>query len=234
MWGAWADHWLARFYSRHGLRREPPQVPSCLAAHRGEKRFLHVGCGHSRKQQTVPGFQSDAWQEIRLDANADVQPDIVASMTDMSVVPDGSMDAVFSSHTIEHLYRDQADVALAEFHRVLNDHGFLVITCPDLQSVAALIADDHLEEAAYVSASGAVTPLDIVYGMQSLLVGPEYFMAHRCGFTLRTLIGAVRKAGFSDCYGIRRPDQLDLWLLAHKQAQSQDALQRLAHDFIPA
>jgi SAM-dependent methyltransferase len=234
MWGAWADHWLARFYSRHGLRREPPQQPPWLSARPGEKRFLHVGCGHSRKQDTVPGFQPDAWHEIRLDANAGVQPDIVASMTDMSVVPAGSMDAVFSSHNIEHLYRDQADVALTEFHRVLTDTGFLVITCPDLQSVAALIADDHLDDAAYESASGAVSPLDIVYGMQSLLVGPDYFMAHRCGFTLRTLISAVRQAGFSDCYGIRRPDHLDLWLLAHKQAQSKDALQRLAQDFIPA
>jgi predicted SAM-dependent methyltransferase len=193
-----------------------------------------VGCGHARKQHTVPGFQSDDWQEIRLDANAGVQPDIVASMTDMSALPDRSMDAVFSSHNIEHLYMQQVDIALTEFHRVLTNNGFLVITCPDMQSVAELIAADQLDEAAYVSPSGPVTPLDIVYGMQSLLVAPDYYMAHRSGFTLRTLIAVVRKAGFTECYGIRRSDQFDLWVLAHKQALSSEALVRLAEDFIPA
>jgi hypothetical protein len=233
MWGAWADRWLTRFVSRHGLNEARPPEIQCLSSHNVGKRFLHVGCGYSRKQQTVPGFQSDDWNEIRLDTNANVQPDIVASMTDMSMVPDGLVDAVFSSHNIEHLYLEQAGIALTEFHRVLADDGFLLITCPDMQAVAALIAEDHLDETAYVSPAGPVTPLDIVYGMQSLLVAPEYYMAHRSCFTLRTLITAVRKAGFTECYGIRRPEQFDLWVLAHKQALSKEALERLAQDFIP-
>jgi hypothetical protein len=233
MWRAWADRWLTRFASRHGLNAERSPELQCLTYHSDGKRFLHVGCGYSRKQQTVLGFQSDDWQEIRLDTNANVQPDIVASMTDMSMVPAGLVDAVVSSHNIEHLYLDQAGIALTEFHRVLADDGFLLITCPDMQAVAALIAEDHLDETAYVSPAGPVTPLDIVYGMQSLLVAPEYYMAHRSCFTLRTLITAVRKAGFTECYGIRRPEQFDLWVLAHKQALSKEALERLAQDFIP-
>jgi predicted SAM-dependent methyltransferase len=33
-----------------------------------------------------------------------VQPDVVGTMTDMSAVATGSIDAIVSSHNIEHLY----------------------------------------------------------------------------------------------------------------------------------
>ena len=33
-----------------------------------------------------------------------VQPDVVVTMTDMSAVATGSIDAILSSHNIEHLY----------------------------------------------------------------------------------------------------------------------------------
>jgi hypothetical protein len=46
----------------------------------------------------------------------------------------------------------------------LDDHGFVVITCPDLQSVCALVAQDKLTEAAYTAPAGPIAPLDILYG----------------------------------------------------------------------
>jgi predicted SAM-dependent methyltransferase len=52
-------------------------------------------------------------QELRLDIDASVAPDIVATMTDMSRVADASVDAVFSSHNIEHLDPHEVPVALA-------------------------------------------------------------------------------------------------------------------------
>jgi hypothetical protein len=48
------------------------------------KTFLHVGCGPKRKDQTTRGFNS--WQELRLDIDEAVNPDIVGTMTDMSGV----------------------------------------------------------------------------------------------------------------------------------------------------
>ncbi len=68
------------------------------------KTFLHVGCGHKHKNQTTKGFNSADWQELRLDIAASVAPDIIGTMTDMSAVADASVDAIFSSHNIEHLY----------------------------------------------------------------------------------------------------------------------------------
>ncbi len=116
-----------------------------------QKTFLHVGCGPARKEQAGPGFRGEEWQELRLDIDPSVQPDIVGTMTDMSAVADESVDAVYSSHNIEHLYPHEVPLALAEFRRVLKDDGFVVLTCPDLQSVAALVAEDKLTEPAYVS-----------------------------------------------------------------------------------
>jgi predicted SAM-dependent methyltransferase len=115
------------------------------------KTFLHVGCGPSRKNQTTPGFNSADWLETRLDIDANVQPDVIGSMTDMSAVASASMDGLFSSHNIEHLYPHEVPIALAEFLRVLKADGFAVITCPDLQSVCKLIAQDQLTEPAYDS-----------------------------------------------------------------------------------
>lgn len=53
---------------------------------------------------------------------------MLGTMTSMDAVQTGSMDALFSSHNIEHLYPYEVPVALAEFRRVLNDDGFAVIT----------------------------------------------------------------------------------------------------------
>ena len=43
-----------------------------------------------------------------------------------------SVDAVFSSHNIEHLYPHEVPLALKEFMRVLKPDGFVLMTCPDL------------------------------------------------------------------------------------------------------
>ena len=65
----------------------------------------------------------------------------------MTVLPlaGQALDAVWSSHNLEHLYAHQVAVALGEFHRVLKPDGFALITLPDLQKVAELVAADSLE-----------------------------------------------------------------------------------------
>ncbi len=79
------------------------------------KTFLHVGCGPKRKDRTTPGFNTPEWTELRLDIDESVSLDIVGTMTDMSQVSDASVDALFSSHNIEHLYPHEVPKALTEF-----------------------------------------------------------------------------------------------------------------------
>lgn len=198
------------------------------------KTFLHVGCGPKRQQQAGPGFQGDGWREIRLDIDPGVAPDITGSMTDMSAVTTASVDAVFSSHNIEHLYPHEVPVALAEFVRVLRPDGFAVITCPDLQSVCALVAQHKLTEPAYQSAAGPIAPLDILFGHRASLAKGNLFMAHRCGFTLRILLGTLKAAGFAEVFGLQRAGHFDLWACASRAKLDAAAQQKLASTHFPA
>lgn len=198
------------------------------------KTFLHVGCGHSRKDQTTPGFNTPEWKELRLDINEDVAPDIVGTMLDMSAVGDASVDAIFSSHNIEHLYPHEVPIALAEFKRVLKDDGFVIITCPDLQSVCALVAQGKLIEPAYVSPAGPISPLDILYGHRPPMEKGNLYMAHRCGFTLQVLNGTLLASGFASVAGMSRPSCFDLFAVATKTEMNESGLRALAAAHFPA
>lgn len=200
------------------------------------KTFLHVGCGGKHKNRTTSGFNHPDWTELRLDIDESVQPDIVGTMLDMSAVPDASVDALYSSHNIEHLYPHEVPLALAEFKRVLKPNGFVVITCPDLQSVCELVAQDKLTEPAYVAPAGPITPLDILYGLRSSLAAGNLYMSHRCGFTQKVLNGTLRVAGFSPSIAAKRrgSPHFDLWTLATKLPIEEAELRRLARDHFPA
>lgn len=198
------------------------------------KTFLHVGCGPQRKDNTTRGFNTDAWREVRLDINQAVEPDVVGSMTDMSAVPDGSVDAIYSSHNIEHLYPHEVPVALGEFFRVLKPDGFAIITCPDLQSVCALIAEGKLVESAYMSAAGPIAPLDILYGFRPALQQGNLYMAHRCGFTLDVLLATLEASGFPRVAGMRRGGPcFDLWAVASKLNLGEAEIRTLAAEHFP-
>ena len=195
--------------------------------------FLHVGCGPARKAQTTPGFATAKWHELRLDIDHSVAPDIVGTMTDMSAVPDESVDAIYSSHNIEHLYPHEVPLALAEFMRVLKPEGFAVITCPDLKSVCALVADDRLTESAYMSSAGPIAPVDILYGLRTAMARGNLYMAHRCGFTEKVLSSSLYAAGFGLVATIARPHAFDLWALASKSQRPQSDVLALCAEHFP-
>jgi len=197
------------------------------------KNFLHVGCGPQTKAHIQKGFNSEQWQEVRFDIDPAVKPDIVGAMTDMSLVATGSMDALYSSHNIEHIFAHEVPVALREFHRVLNPEGFVVITCPDLQTVCEAVAQDKLLESLYVSASGPIAAIDILFGHRASVARGNQHMAHKCGFTFSTLQGAFLDAGFESMIGGRRLAGFDLWLLAYRAPRSEEFLKETGPVYLP-
>jgi predicted SAM-dependent methyltransferase len=199
------------------------------------RSFLHIGCGPKRKSQTTRGFNSDLWSEIRFDIDSSVQADLLGTITDMSAVGSSTMQAIFSSHNIEHLYPHEVPVALSEFLRVLSDDGFAVITCPDLQSVSALIAESKLTEPAYQSPAGPITPLDILYGHRPAMARGNLYMAHRCGFTQKVLQSTLTQAGFKSVATLARGRApfFDLWALASKSVRSIPEMRELAKIHFP-
>ncbi len=198
------------------------------------KTFLHVGCGHNRKEATTAAFNRDDWRELRFDINPDVEPDVTGTMTDMSAIGDSMMDAIFSSHNLEHLYAHEVPVALKQFLRVLKDDGFVILTCPDLQSVCELIAQEKLLEPAYMSAAGPVSPLDILYGYRPDMARGNLYMAHRSGFTKQVLLDLFIQCGFAQAIVMQRTRPFfDLWVVAAKARMPEERLKALAHQHFP-
>lgn len=178
------------------------------------RTVLHVGCGAANPDKLPPAFfPPGEWHELRLDIDPDVGPDIQASIIDMNMVADASVDAVWSAHNIEHLEPHEVAIALGEFHRVVRPGGFVLVTVPDLQQVAALVAEDKLEDAAYISAMGPIAPLDMLFGLRSALAAGNGFMAHRTGYTAKTLEAAFARAGFTPVRVIR-DGHFALWATA--------------------
>ncbi len=178
------------------------------------KLILHVGCGPYDPEALPEALRTSEWREVRLDINPAMEPDIIGSMTDMSAVPDESVDAVFSSHNLEHLYAHDVPLALAEFYRVLKPGGFALVTLPDIQAVAAYVAQGRLEEILYVSPEGPIAAIDILYGFRAAIAGGNHFMAHRTAFTAESLQEKLQQAGFKNIESHK--DQLNLWQRGYK------------------
>ncbi len=197
------------------------------------KTILHVGCGAYAPDKLHPAFCAPGWQEVRLDIDPAADPDIVASITDMHQVADHSVDAVYSSHNLEHLYPHEVPDALREFRRVLRADGFALLTMPDLQAVAECITARGLTEPAYMSGLGPITPLDMLYGYGPAMAHGNLFMAHRGGFTGNSLLACLSRAGFGFSVVQRNPPAFCLWAIAFAEQPTQRTLEDAKARMLP-
>lgn len=195
-----------------GIRRSTKDR-SATTTSDGRRLVLHVGCGPPNPRKLYEHFRSPEWRELRYDIDPAVRPDIVGSIVDMSGLRSASVDAVWSSHNIEHVYAHEVPMVLREFLRVLRPGGELVLTTPDLQRAAERIAAGALEEPIYRSPAGMISPLDMVYGHLAAVERGNEFMAHRTGFTARSLTVKLRDAGFEPVRVERMADRA-LWAAA--------------------
>ena len=76
---------------------------------------VNLGCGDHRAPAP--------W--VNVDQYSGVHPDIVASITDLPFA-DGSVDAIYCGHVLEHLTLDEVPVALREIRRVLSGRACFV------------------------------------------------------------------------------------------------------------
>lgn len=111
---------------------------------------------------------------------------------------DGSADAIYCSHVLEHLWRDECVVALANTYRYLKPGGVFRLVVPDISKLAK----------GYFGDTDPNAGLDFVSGLQ--LVSPErprglisflrsYFghSQHRWMWDYGGLEKHLREAGFS-------------------------------------
>lgn len=186
--------------------------------------LINAGCGPLGAGRLPAMFKS--WEQLRVDVDPAVKPDIVASITDLSDIPSGSADAFWSAHCIEHLYAHHIAQALSEFHRILADGGFGCIIVPDLQAIASYIADDKLHEVIYTSAAGPVTAHDMVYGFGAAIARGQPHMAHRCGFTPSLMLQRLRELPFGEIILRRRSSALELAAVVRKSSVASTSEER--------
>ncbi len=205
---------LEEFYERVVIEKLAEQEIAPPKTGSPQKTVLHVGCGPYRRDSLHKTFRTEEWLEVRLDIDPSVKPDIIGTITDMSGVQSESVDAVYSSHNLEHVCNHEVPVALAEFYRVLKPGGFALITLPDIQKVAEYVAEGNLEDTLYVSPAGPIAAIDILYGLGEAIARGNHYMAHRTGFTAESLAKKMQEAGFRDIE-VRR-ENLDLWATGYK------------------
>jgi len=146
-------------------------------------RLLHVGCGSAPLPEWL-GCNT----EVRLDVDADLNPDIVANMTDIGDV--GEFDCVFCCHALEHLHLFDVYKAVSEFYRVLKSGGTLIVFVPDLEGVSPT------EDVLFESPAGPITGLDLMYGYNCVTQAKPY-MRHLTGFVKSSLKKILQQAGFN-------------------------------------
>ena len=174
------------------------------------KRLLNAGSGPAIGA-VHPAFDPSVWNEVRIDIDPRTAPDLVGSISDMrSVVEDGSFDAIWCSHCIEHLHDHEVLPALREFRRILSDAGFAILSCPNLEAVARQVVSEDIELVAYLSPAGPIRLLDMIFGHRPSIEAGHVHMTHRTGFTVDQLGRLAVKADFAEAR-VLEGENYDLW-----------------------
>lgn len=134
--------------------------------------------------------------ELFVDLNEKSNPDIVASMLDLSTLPSNSVDCVYSSHSLEHIHFHEVPKCLSEWYRVIKEGGKIIIETPNLKIPAQLTAEGKLLDKIYDSPGGAVSAIDMFYGHRDLITRNEY-MAHKTGFTKESMENILQSLNYN-------------------------------------
>jgi SAM-dependent methyltransferase len=192
---------------------------------RSARRVLNAGCGPRSSRQLHRVFREHVWRELRLDIDPQTSPDFVGSITDMSeLLASRSVDAVWSSHSLEHLHAHEVPPALSEFRRVLKPDGFALITSPDLEAISACLLEHGPEHVVYTSPMGPITAHDMLFGHARSIAQGKLSMAHNTGFTCASLGRRLLEAGFPVILAKR--ERFDLWALALMEEADKASVQR--------
>jgi SAM-dependent methyltransferase len=189
-----------------------------------QKRILNAGAGHVSARGMAAVLHNGGWEEVRLDIDPSVDPNVLGSMTEMRDFPDHCFDAVWSSHTLEHLFAHEVPRALRECKRVLMRDGFAIFMSPDLESVAEHLTKYGPDHVAYESAAGPITALDMLYGHQASVAAGRLSMAHKTGFTAERLGKLLLDAGFPTVH-VRRDERFEICALAFAEDADQERIQ---------
>jgi len=135
---------------------------------------LHIG-----GKQAKPG-----WKVLNIQPGPAV--DFVGDLCDLSAFADGSCEAIYASHVLEHVTQQRVPDTLRGLCRLLVPGGRLMVSVPDLEVLAHTIITPH------------ATPKMKFHAMRMMFGGqvdPHDF--HYFGWTFDFMQQFLRNAGFS-------------------------------------
>lgn len=107
----------------------------------------------------------------------------------------GSVDVVYTSHTLEHFSKQDGERFLRECHRVLRPGGILRVVVPDLEAIVSdytsgkTSADMFLDELYVVSDTSGM-------GFFKKLLANQIAFPHKCMYDTRTMLSRLRQINF--------------------------------------
>lgn len=136
-------------------------------------RKINVGCGYDRRE----GY-------LNVDLHAVHEPDLVADVVSMPMLPSGAFDEVLAQDVLEHVER-----AKTAWTRLLAVGGILHVRVPSLAGMFDLLSQPERRDPVH-----GEEIIHLVYGTQAYT--GDY---HLAGFTAQTLDAALRDAGLLVC-----------------------------------
>lgn len=165
-----------------------------------KKRVLNVG-GGSESIRLPPQYAS--FEVLRLDIDPAVSPHVLCDARELTRLEPRQFDGVYCAHNLEHYYAHEVPRVLAGFLHVLKDQGFAHLIVPDIADVMRIAVEKglDLEDMLYHSPAGPVSVHDVIwgYGAEIAQTGKDYY-AHKTGFTPKSLVAAIKGAGFGRYY----------------------------------
>ncbi len=95
-------------------------------------KVLDLGCGPEKVLDTKNCIGVDSCKDSEL-FGIPMNPDIKADIEKLGLFASGSVDAVFSSHALEHFEYSKVPAILTEWFRVVKVGGYVVLYLPDEQ-----------------------------------------------------------------------------------------------------
>ncbi|PSB20360.1 methyltransferase domain-containing protein [Phormidesmis priestleyi ULC007] len=129
------------------------------------------------------------WKILDIEPRPEV--DFIGDAADLSQFADGSIDTIYASHILEHFHyslNNELITTLAEWYRVLQPGGQLMVSVPNLQTLCWLYLNPNLR------------PMDRHQLMRIIFGGHmNQYDVHRVGFDPDTLALYLQEVGFVDC-----------------------------------
>lgn len=195
------------------------------------RKVLNVG--GNRKEGYFPAEYS-GWEHVLLDIDPACEPDVLCDARELSSMPGAVYDSVYCSHNLEHYHHHEVSKVLAGFIHVLKPDGFAHIRVPDLGQVMQAMVQRNLdiEDVLYVAPSGPITVRDAIYGYGTEIErsGNDFF-SHKTGFTEKSLISILHRAGFTHVFAGSGNLEVEAWAFVNRPSEYAAKLLNLPEGF---